>query len=232
LYGMDESGFPPSNMGRERVIGRRGARSSYKQGGADRENVTAIVTICADGTALTPTIIFKGKNFMKNTCYSPNGWTDGELATEWIVRDFDRQTKEKAAGETRVLLLDGHSSHHTPALLQFARENNICILGYPPHCTHVLQGLDVVCFARMKEAWKDEITAHETRTGQPVKKADFAAVFGKAFLKAFTAETVSAAFRATGIYPYDPNVITEAQMQPSLATSTKASFPLPQSTPV
>lgn len=165
-------------------------------------------------------------------CYSPNGWTDGELATEWIVRDFDRQTKEKAAGETRVLLLDGHSSHHTPALLQFARENNICILGYPPHCTHALQGLDVVCFARMKEAWKDEITAHETRTGQPVKKADFAAVFGKAFLKAFTAETVSAAFRATGIYPYDPNVITEAQMQPSLATSTKASFPLPQSTPV
>lgn len=65
IYGMDESGFPPSNVGRERVIGRRGARTSYQQGGADRENVTAIVTICADGTALTPTIIFKGKNFMK-----------------------------------------------------------------------------------------------------------------------------------------------------------------------
>lgn len=64
LYGMDESGFPPSNMGRQRVIGRRGSRSTYQQGGADRENVTAIVTICADGTALTPTIIFKGKNFM------------------------------------------------------------------------------------------------------------------------------------------------------------------------
>lgn len=65
IYGMDESGFPPSNQGRECVIGRRNARVSYKQGGADRENVTAIVTICADGTTLTPTIIFKGKNFMK-----------------------------------------------------------------------------------------------------------------------------------------------------------------------
>lgn len=131
-----------------------------------------------------------------------------------------------------MLLLDGHSSHHTPTLLQFARENNICILGYPPHCTHALQGLDVVCFARMKEAWKDEITAHETRTGQPVKKADFAEVFGKAFLKAFTPGTVLAAFEATGIYPYNPTVITDAQMKPSLATSTKASFPLVQSTPV
>ena len=31
----------------------------------NRENVTAIVTICADGTTLQPTIVFKGKNFMK-----------------------------------------------------------------------------------------------------------------------------------------------------------------------
>lgn len=73
MYGMDESGFPPSNQGRECVIGRRGARTSYKQGGADRENVTAIVTICADGTTLTPTIIFKGKNFMKK-------WGDNNVA--------------------------------------------------------------------------------------------------------------------------------------------------------
>jgi len=39
-------------------------KTQHKQGGADRENVTAIVTICADGTTLRPTIIFKGQNFM------------------------------------------------------------------------------------------------------------------------------------------------------------------------
>ena len=64
IYGMDESGFPPSNQGRQKVIGRRAAKGQHKQGGADRENVTAIVTICADGTALTPTVIFKGQNIM------------------------------------------------------------------------------------------------------------------------------------------------------------------------
>ena len=31
---------------------------------------------------------------------SLNGWTDGELAVEWMVEDFDRQTKEKADGKT------------------------------------------------------------------------------------------------------------------------------------
>src|ERR1700692_209863 len=65
IYGMDESGFPPSDQGTQRVIGRRGTKTQHKQGGADRENVTAIVTICADGTVLQPAIIFKGQNFMK-----------------------------------------------------------------------------------------------------------------------------------------------------------------------
>ena len=65
IYGMDESGFPPSGQGTERVVGGRGVKTQHKQGGADRENVTALVTICADGTALHPMIIYKGKNFMK-----------------------------------------------------------------------------------------------------------------------------------------------------------------------
>ena len=37
----------------------------HKQGGADRKNVTAIVTIYVDGTTRHPTIIFKGQQFIK-----------------------------------------------------------------------------------------------------------------------------------------------------------------------
>jgi hypothetical protein len=66
IYGMDESGFPPSHGGVERVVGRRGAKGQHKIGSANRENVTALVTICADGTALKPTIIFKGQRFQAN----------------------------------------------------------------------------------------------------------------------------------------------------------------------
>lgn len=83
---------------------------------------------------------------------SPNVWIDGEIARSWIEKDFNRLTEEKANSKWRVLLIDGHSSHHTPELLRYALEHKIIILGYPPHCTHALQGLDVVCFARMKEA--------------------------------------------------------------------------------
>ncbi len=65
IYGMDESGFPPANQGKTRVVGGRGTKTQHKQGGADRENVTAVVTICADGTTVKPMIIYKGKNFMQ-----------------------------------------------------------------------------------------------------------------------------------------------------------------------
>ncbi len=36
---------------------------SIKQGEGNRENVSAMVTICADGTYTTLTAIFKGKNY-------------------------------------------------------------------------------------------------------------------------------------------------------------------------
>lgn len=73
VYRMDESGFPPSDQGTQRVIGRRGTKTQHKQGSAEHENVTAIVTICADGTTLEPTIIFKGQNFMSK-------WGDNNVA--------------------------------------------------------------------------------------------------------------------------------------------------------
>lgn len=65
LYGMDETAAPLTASETERVVGGRGVKTQHKSGVADRENVTAIVTICADGTTLHPTIIFKGQAFQK-----------------------------------------------------------------------------------------------------------------------------------------------------------------------
>ena len=42
-----------------------------------------------------------------------------------------------------------------------------------------------------------------------VGKGDFAGVFGWAFLHAFISESVKAAFKATGVHPFNPEVITE-----------------------
>ncbi|KAJ2929322.1 hypothetical protein H1R20_g7775, partial [Candolleomyces eurysporus] len=242
IYGMDESGFPTAYSGKERVVGGRGTRTQHKQGGADRENVTAVVTICADGSSIRPLLIFKGKNIKEAwvkgndvdvfiTC-SDHGWTDGNIGRRWLKDVFEPETREKARGQPRVLLLDGHSSHYTVEFIEYAIEHNIIVLGYPAHCTHALQGLDVVCFARMKENWKQEIVNYEDTNFRPVDKNEFTYLFSRAYKSSFIADNIKAAFRVTGVHPFSRDMISEAQMKPSLTTSTKGTFPMPQPSPV
>ena len=71
---MDESGFPMVYQGKESVVGAHGTKTQHKQGGAECENFTTIVTICADGSTLKPTIIFKGKDFKQK-------WNDNNVVS-------------------------------------------------------------------------------------------------------------------------------------------------------
>jgi hypothetical protein len=63
IYNMDESGFPIGKGSKRRIITRPGTRTQHKVEDGNRENVTVMCTICADGTSLPPVVIFKGKNF-------------------------------------------------------------------------------------------------------------------------------------------------------------------------
>ncbi|KLO08238.1 DDE-domain-containing protein [Schizopora paradoxa] len=236
IYGMDKSGFPPSNQGTQQVVGRAGNKVQHKQGGGSRENVTALVTICADGSTLRPHVIFKGEQLMtrwiqNNICdaffsVSKNGWMDSELALQWLKTVFEPLTCEKAAGRIRVIVLDGHSSHYSLEFLQFCILHNIVVLVYPPHCTHTLQGLDVVCFAKFKKEWHSALSKFEDENQRAVGKDDFLAVFGGAYMQSFEPEMVRAVFRVTGVHPYDETVITAQQMKPAELTSTMSLFPM------
>lgn len=128
--------------------------------------------------------------------------------------------------------MDNHSSHYSLGLLLAARQINVEIFGYPPHCTHALQGLDIVCFAKMKTTYRKLVRDFELRVQRPAAKQDFLELFGRAYLLSFDSETVQSAFRVTGVYPFDRNAITADQMKPSEETSLEASFPLPLASPV
>lgn len=65
FWNLDESGFPtdPSKWKTVEPVGSKTVRVSC---GANRENTTVLAVCCADGTALDPLIVFKGKNIMSN----------------------------------------------------------------------------------------------------------------------------------------------------------------------
>lgn len=163
--------------------------------------------------------------------HSKKGWTDGELGREWI-EDFDNKTKDKANGRRRVLLVDGHNSHYTVNFLRYAQSHNIDVLCYPSHCTHIFQGLDVVIFGPLKKYWQQERDAAEREQGQRVSKSNFLSVYARAHIRALTTENIKAAFRKTGVYPFDPSVIPEEMLAPARETSTKHHSIVPLKTPV
>ena len=63
IWGADETGFQEGIGGKERVVGPRGKKVQHQQRGGDRENITAMIGICADGTSIPPAVIFKGQSF-------------------------------------------------------------------------------------------------------------------------------------------------------------------------
>jgi hypothetical protein len=62
-YGTDEIGTNPRDGERERVMGGHNLGPQYQQRDGTRENITVIVTICADGTSTPPAVIFKGQAY-------------------------------------------------------------------------------------------------------------------------------------------------------------------------
>jgi len=63
VYGADETGIQTGVGTTERVIGPAGAKMQHQQRSGNRENITVLPTICADGTSVPPTVIYKGEAF-------------------------------------------------------------------------------------------------------------------------------------------------------------------------
>lgn len=63
IFGADETGIQEGLGTREFVYGPAGKSVQHQQRSGKRDNTTSIETICADGSVLRPTIIFKGQNY-------------------------------------------------------------------------------------------------------------------------------------------------------------------------
>lgn len=101
----------------------------------------------------------------------------------------------------------------------------ILILCYPAHTTHLLQGLDVVVFAVLKRILSEERDRYERETGEKISKTNFVTVYGRAHLRALTPEIIKSAFRKTGLWPFNRDVISKEDMAPSKETSCEGHLP-------
>jgi hypothetical protein len=219
IFNFDETGFMMGVISSTMVVTRADRRGKPKMNQpGNREWVTVIQGVNSTGWAIPPFLVVAGQNHLANwyqdreipkdwvITLSSNGWTTNEIGLEWI-KHFDKHTRLRTVGRYRLLIVDGHESHHSADFELYCKENNIITLCMPAHSSHLLQPLDVGCFSPLKRVYscqiEDLIRAHVSH----ITKADFFPAFKTAFCATFTERNIKAGFRGAGLTPFDPNTV-------------------------
>jgi hypothetical protein len=235
VYNFDEAGFMMGKITTQLVVTgseRRGRPKAVQP--SDREWVTVIAAINAAGWAIPPFLIFAGQYHLSAwyeediprdwaIAVSDNGWTNNGLGVEWL-KHFNAHTKTRVVGARRLLILDGHESHHSLEFQELCKENNIYTLCMPPHSSHLLQPLDVGCFSPLKRAYSREVEALIRHHINHITKLEFLPAFKAAFNRAFTTANICSAFRGAGLQPLQPDVVL-SKLDVQLRTPTPAALP-------
>ena len=89
----------------------------------------------------------------------------------------------------------------------------------PPHSSHLLQPLDVGCFAPLKKAYGRQAELLIRQGINHITKIEFLPCFKAAFDSAITNSNIQGSFRGAGLVPFDPEVVI-SKLDVKLRTAT------------
>jgi hypothetical protein len=219
-WNMDESGLQSYEAGNENVVGSsqtEGKRAVAKRPARTCWN-TALEAISAKGRKIDPLIIYAGKNVYSTYLprqfdahenkdwrftASENGWTSNDIGVYWLKEVFIPQTQPRNRKTWRLLVLDNHGSHCSYRFMRVALENRVILAYLAPHCSHVIQPLDLSVFGPMKTAYRKELGL---RTPDSLSKASFIEIYEKIRAKAMSRSNIESGWRRSGIYPLDRQI--------------------------
>ena len=200
------------------------------------QNITsprsATITVIAGGNAvgssIPPYYIFPGQrwsdDFLNGACpgsageMTKTGWSNSQVFQNYLTKHFVKFVK---FSENPILILyDGHRSHISLTLTEWARRNNVILFVLPPHSSHITHPLDVGVFGPFKTMYYSECQSYmKKHPGMNITKYDIAELTSRPYLKALSPDNLISAFRKTGIHPFNSQAITESQVAPSVIYS-------------
>lgn len=211
IWNVDETGIATVPKSQSKVIALKGRRQVGILSSAERGTLTtAEICFSAVGTYMPTMLIFprvrENPQLLNNGppgCwaeYHESGWIQMDIFHRWFKEfvKFSGASKEKPV----LLLLDGHATHTKSLyLIDLARQHNVILLCFPPHCTHRLQPLDVSFMKPLSNNYSDEVRKWlRNNPGRVVTIYQIAELFGKAFIKSASMQTAVNGFKKTGSY--------------------------------
>ena len=236
IYNMDEIGYAVGETESTRIIVDSTLKSNWKVTAGRQEWITVLECVNADGGSLPPMIIFKAQN--TNTAWIPtntppnwyfstsnSGWTSNSHGFEWICKVFEPESRKISGDQPRLLIMDGHSSHITGSLIAFCIEKEIDLLILPPHCSHLLQPLDVGVYGPMKRYHAQEVDRYSRAGIQRIQRSDWVQLFQKIREKGLSCQNIKSGWKGAGLNPFSPRQVLNNLPTPLLPPPSTPNTP-------
>ena len=222
IWNEDESGvFRQFTTVGQRVWVRKGRKTVARRRGWQRQHITAIVTINAQGQATKPALLWntkkiRGDMFLRAQCPvtlkgMPDGWSSQEVFLERVETVLVKETQPLSNPQKCILLLvDGSKMHLTLQGLQKMKSWGVEVVVFPPHLRDVIQPLDKAVFRALKASFcKNEEHWKRKNHHRAPSLADFVQLWTDAYADAVTPRNILSGFRSCGISPFDPEYFLE-----------------------
>ena len=216
IWNCDKSGMHAGRAGGATVLPRRGSRSVHSIEPDQKEHLSILSCVNANGGCIPNFYILKGSYFLQDyiaNCeegavmgMQPNAWMTRWLFESWISHFLKCLKRGPGVDLTNrhFLILDGHNSHVTLEVVKISMESGLDIVSLPSHTNHTLQPLDIACFKPFKTAFRQiRDTWCLTNKNLYVGKQTLCEWTSIALKCALTAPNIWAGFRKAGIWPLD-----------------------------
>ncbi|XP_031330778.1 uncharacterized protein LOC116161535 [Photinus pyralis] len=225
IYNCDETGITTVQKP-GMILGPKGQKQVGVAVSLERgKNVTVHCAFSASGNYIPPLFIYPRKRISPQLSSggpdgaiykcSDNGWINEDIFYSWLDH-FKKHTKPTEDDQV-LLVMDNHCSHKSLRMYDFCKQNFITVVTIPPHTSHRLQPLDVAFYSPLKSAFNRECDLFMKANQQAkITPYDLASLFNKAYQRIATIEKAASGFRATGIFPLDPERFTDEDFAPAV----------------
>ena len=161
--------------GKGRVFAPIGYKAApQKKSLNSKENVTGSFTVTAAGDLADVTVVYgTQRNFARKKLeklpkdgisgewhaeHSENGWMDRDVFLQ-ILKNLDKWLTDNDVARPVILFVDGHKSHYSLEICDFADEAGIKLWLLKPNSTQTLQPLDKVHYQILKKEISARVSA-------------------------------------------------------------------------
>jgi hypothetical protein len=226
IFNIDEKGLNSEHKPPKIVAGKMYKAQAVTSGKS--QTITMIGCANAVGQQVPPFFVFPGKRMIDSLLegaspgtsgtVSDSGWSNSAIFEKYMKEHLVKYLPARDSSSYVLVLYDGHKSHVTIPLIEWAVEQHIILFVLPPHCSHILQPLDVSCYGPLELAWNSACHKYLRESGGSViTRYDVCSIACRVYTSTLSASNIQAAFKKSGIFPFDPTVISPSAVAPATA---------------